>query len=293
LFDRSRPQGKLTNDQSRRVRLFRRMFFLLDPNRRSRPIGRFVNPVLVKEFRTRRFGRSHWLLRLVAACSIASLGLALLSTAAALDWGTSTIAGLIVLFQGALIVLLTPGLAAGLISGEIESGSWALLRMTPLSADRILIGKLLSVLWILALILVATLPGYAVLVYAQPLLIRPITQVLVCLALTGLFILAFSAAVGALLPRSASATLAAYSAVLVVVAAPLAVWLGGDTAFGQGFVERVLAASPLAAALSAMQVPGFQRYSLIPASWSIAGIASIGCLALLRLRVWQLTCVRS
>ena len=33
----------------------------------------WVNPVMVKEFRSRRFGRSHWTLRLIAFGAILSL----------------------------------------------------------------------------------------------------------------------------------------------------------------------------------------------------------------------------
>jgi hypothetical protein len=32
--------------------------FLVDPQRRKKGIGFFMNPVMVKEFRTRRFGRN-------------------------------------------------------------------------------------------------------------------------------------------------------------------------------------------------------------------------------------------
>jgi ABC-type transport system involved in multi-copper enzyme maturation permease subunit len=289
LFDQPRPQGVVTDDRSLGARVFRRLFFLVDPNRRSRPIARFMNPVLVKEFRTRRFGRSHWMLRLVAACAIGSLGLALMSSAAALDWGTGTVSGLIVLLQGSLIVLLTPGLAAGLISGEVESGGWALLRMTPLSPDRILRGKLLSVASTLALILIATTPGYAVLVYAQPSLTPQVLNAFLSLALTGVFALALSAAVGSLFGRAAQATVAAYAVLLAVCVVPLLVWLGRDVTFGHSLVERVLMLSPVAAALTVMEVPGFAHYRLVPASWWVTGAATVICLGILRVRVWQLT----
>src|SRR5690606_26798965 len=78
LFDRDRSSGMIVDDQTRSLRAVRRIMFLVDPNRRSRPIGPFVNPVMVKEFRCRRFGRLHWLLRLVAACGVLSLALAIL-----------------------------------------------------------------------------------------------------------------------------------------------------------------------------------------------------------------------
>ena len=96
-----------------------------------------VNPILVKEFRSRRFGRFHWVLRLVAGCAVLSLGLTYAATAGTLDWGVETIGAIMVMLQAALIVLITPSLTAGLISAERESGGWELLMMTPLSTARI------------------------------------------------------------------------------------------------------------------------------------------------------------
>ena len=194
-----------------------------------------------------------------------------------------------VLLQGALIVLLIPSLAAGLISAEIEGGGWALLQMTPLSSGRILRGKLFSVTGTLALVLLATLPGYAVMVYAQPSLAQQVVYVVACLSLTGLFALVLSAAVGSLFRRTAPATVASYALLLGLCAGPLLFWLGRDTTFGHGFLERVLRISPLAAALAAMEVPGFTSYRLLPACWWLVGSATLVCLIALRVRVWQLT----
>ena len=66
LYDRSRSQGKITEEQPLVVRMMRRLVFLVDPQRRKPGIPFFMNPVMVKEFRTRRFGRFHWLLRLIS-----------------------------------------------------------------------------------------------------------------------------------------------------------------------------------------------------------------------------------
>ena len=54
-------------------------------------------------------------------------------------------------------------------------------------------------------------------------------------------------------------------------------------------VEQVLTASPLAAALAVMEVPGFREYQLVPASWWLAGAAALVCFLVLRVRVWQMT----
>src|SRR6202035_4484838 len=107
--------------------------FLVDPQRRSGGMTLWVNPVMVKEFRTRRFGRSHWTLRVIALCAILSLALCLVSAAGALRWSAEKSSGVLVLLQIALLVVFAPSLASPLISAERETGAWQLLRATPLS----------------------------------------------------------------------------------------------------------------------------------------------------------------
>ena len=113
---------------------------------------------MVKEFRTRRFGRFHWLLRLIAICAVTSLLLTFAATTGTMDWGVKTIGGLMVLLQVILVVLITPSLAAGLVSNERETGGWEILRMTPMSGFKIVRGKLLSVAWTLVLVLLQRFP---------------------------------------------------------------------------------------------------------------------------------------
>src|SRR5262249_46346486 len=154
-----------------------------------------INPVMVKEFRCRRFGRSHWMLRLIAGCAVASLALSWLAVSGMQDWGVATIGGILVLLQVALLILLTPSLAAGRISSERESGGWQLLQMTPLSAGKIVRGKLLSVAWPVFLVLAATLPGYGVMIYLEPTLAPQVQRVLICLVLMAVFAVSLGAAV--------------------------------------------------------------------------------------------------
>jgi hypothetical protein len=168
LFDRSRDAGTITDDQSLWVRIVRRLVFLVDPQRRKAGIPVFLNPIMVKEFRTRRFGRFHWLLRLAAGCAVVSLLMTLAATNGTMDWGVETIGGLLVILQIGLVVLLTPSLAAGLIASERERGGWSLLQSTTLSGWRIASGKLASVAWTMLLVLAATLPGYLVMTTIKP-----------------------------------------------------------------------------------------------------------------------------
>ncbi len=289
LLDRSRAAGVVTEERSTKVQMWRRLLFLVDPQRRSGYIGRWINPVIVKEFRCRRFGRSHWMLRLIACCTIFSLGLSCVAVLGVQDWSVETISSIMVLLQMALLILLTPSLASGLISSERETGGWQLLQMTPLSTGVILRGKLLSVAWPLFLVLSATLPGYLVMITLKPELAWQMVQVLVCLGLTAVFAALLGAAVSSLCRHTATATTIAYLALLGVCAGPLLVWLGRDAPFGHHFVETVLIVNPLAAALNASNNPGFTRYELLPANWWFVGGACLGLLTLLYFRMWQLT----
>ncbi|MFO0871952.1 MAG: ABC transporter permease [Pirellulales bacterium] len=288
IFDRSRSAGRMTDDLSTGQRAVRRVVFLVDPQRRKAGIPFYLNPIMVKEFRTRRFGRFHWLLRLVACCAVLSLILTFAATTGTMDWGVETIGGLLVMFQVLLVVLLTPSLAAGLVSAERESGGWDLLRMTTVSGLRIVTGKLASVAWTLLLILLATAPGYLVMIYIKPTMWLQVSLVMTCLALTALYTLAVSAAVGAWFQRTATSTVTVYVVLMVLFLGPLLVWFGREAPFGHRFVQAALALNPMGAALSVIEMPGFEQYELVPLSWWVAGVVSAVAFGSLGFRVWRL-----
>jgi ABC-type transport system involved in multi-copper enzyme maturation permease subunit len=289
MLDEARSAGIMTEDRSGGGRFLRRLLFLVDPQRRSGCQSLLINPVLVKEFRSRRFGRSHWVLRLLALSAILSLGLSCIAATGALDWGIEHIGGALVLLQVALLILFAPSLAAGLISSERETGTWQLLRMTPLSGGRILRGKLLSVAWPLFLILCATLPGYIVMMTIKPTLIEQVERVVVCLLFTAVFAILLSASASTLFRSTAAATTASYLLLLAVCGGTLLLWLGRDAPFGHSTVEAALLINPVAAALQASETPGFTHYVLLPANWWIIGITCVVLLVFLRVRTWQLS----
>jgi hypothetical protein len=236
----------------------------------------------------RRFGRSHWTLRLIAVCTILSLVLSYVAASQAVGWGVEMIGGALVLVQVALLVVVAPSLASGLVSAERESGGWQLLRLTPLSPAAILRGKLLSVAWPLVLLLGATLPGYLIIIAADATLARLAPAVLFSLALAAVFAVLASAAVGSLFRSTAAATAASYGVLVAVCLGPLLVWLARGAPFGARAVEAVLTISPVAAALRAAHTPGFTDYALLPANWWLTGSASLALLAFLIGRTWQL-----
>jgi ABC-type transport system involved in multi-copper enzyme maturation permease subunit len=287
-LDRARPPGVMTEDRSTGGQAARRVFFLVDPQRRSGSFGRWVNPLMVKEFRSRRFGRSHWTLRLVALTAILSLALSAVAATGALGWGPDVIGGALVLLQTALLLLFAPSLAAGLISAEREGGGWQLLRSTPLSPGAILRGKLMAVALPLTLLMLATLPGYVVMMSVGEGLAPQVRRVILCLAVTAVFAVLVSAAASSLFRSTAAATAAAYLLLAGVCVAPLLAWLGRDAPFGHRTVEAALTLSPVAAALRASDTPGFREYDLLPANWWLIGGVSLALLALLVVRTRQL-----
>jgi ABC-type transport system involved in multi-copper enzyme maturation permease subunit len=289
LFDRARSQGRITDERKKSTRIWRRLLFLVDPQRRKPGIPPFFNPVMVKEFRCRQFGRIHWLMRLVAGCALISLALAYAATVGSEEWGVETIGALIVSLQVILIVVLTPGIAAGLISSEIESGGWDLLRMTPMSASMIVRGKLMSVGLTLILILMATLPGYAVMIWIKPVLQQQIIQVLICLVATSIFTVLLSATVSSFFEKTASASVTTYLILIVFWAGSLLIWMGRDAPFGFSTVENALRINPMAAALRTIETPGFEKYDLVPSNWWVMGISSIAMLCLLTWQTLRLT----
>ncbi|HEY2839344.1 MAG TPA: ABC transporter permease subunit [Pirellulales bacterium] len=287
-LDRPRPPGIMTQDRKLRGRLIRRLIFLVDPRRRSGSTNLLVNPVMVKEFRTRRFGRSDWTLRLLALAAILSLALSVLAVVGALGWGIEVIGGALVILQTLILVLFVPSLAAGLISAERESGGWQLMRLTPLSPAKIIRGKLYSVAWPVVLLMAATLPGYVVLTTVKPELTHQIARVMTCMGLTAVFAVLVAAAASSVFRSTAAATAASYMTVVAVCVAPLLVWLGREAPFGHRTVETALMIDPVAAALRASDTPGFTAYQLLPMNWWLIGSASVALLAILIVRTRQL-----
>lgn len=291
MLDRSRAVAVVRKPPSRAREVIRKAMYLwvFDPARRSGLIGPWTNPVMVKEQRCRKFGRGNWMTRLVAACLLVSLLLMLVAATSSTSAGVPTMGGIMILLQVSLIVLLTPSLAAGLISGERESGGWQLLQMTPMSSFTIVAGKLLSVVITLSLVLLATLPAYAVLIYIDPGQWQIASQVLISLALVSVFSLLLSASVSSLCTNTAAATTITYVILLLTCGGTILFRIAEGSPFSHGLVERILVVNPVAAALTLIEAPAFKEYDLLPGNWIIMAALCLLCFAVLNIQVWRLT----
>lgn len=292
MFDRPRNAGKITDERSTGAQVFRRIMYLwfFDPQRRSGLIGDSTNPVMIKEFRCSKFGRGHWMMRLIGGCLIVSLGLTLASANSSTDWGVEKMGAILVLLQMALLILVTPSLASGLISTEREGGGWQLLQMTPLGAFTIIAGKLLAVWRTLLLLIMATLPGYALMVfYVDQDKAASALEIIFTLFLTAAFAILLSAAISSLFRRTAVATAVSYTLLLLICAGTMLVWMGRGAPFTPPVVQAVLLVNPLAAALQAIRAPGFEEYNLIPQNWWILGGGCLLSLIVLIVQTRRLT----
>lgn len=289
-LDKARSAGRITDDRARAVRAWRRVMYLwfFDPQRRSGLIGPWQNPVMVKEQRCRRFGRSGWMIRLIGVYLILSLVLVFGAIGMSRSEGVSAVLGVIAVMQASLVLLLAPSFASGLIAGETESRGWLLLQSTPLSTFTIISGKLLSALVPLGLALVATIPALGVMVLFDPSLLRLAAIVFATMAALAIVAVLLSSAVGSCFRSTAPATAAAYALLAVLCGGTLMFWLGRDAPFGRRLVESVLTWNPLAATLSAVGTPGFSEYKLIPGNWYVMGALGALSIVLLVLRVARL-----
>lgn len=294
IFDRPRHSGKITDERSTQVRAYRRFMYLwfFDPQRREKLTGRFSNPVMVKEFRASRFGRSSWMARLIGICLVLSMGLMLATAYGSMQSSGNLMGGLMAILQIAIIVLITPSLAAGLISSEIQNGSWTLLQMTPLSAVSIVTGKLFSVFRTVLLLLLATMPGYLVQLLISPRESHRILEVAVSLLLTSLLCVIGTTAISSLCRKTASASAIAYALILALFGGTLLVWLGRQSLFSPGAVSLALRLNPLAAALGVMRMPGFSHLHVIRWNWGFMAALIVLSLIILTARTSQLTKAR-
>ncbi len=287
MMDRSRDAGKVI--EATQSSWLRRLSYLVDPNRRKSGIPFWLNPVMVKEFRTRKFGRLHWLLRLIAGGAIVSILLTVVAATGTVNWGVDRIASSMVIMQIGFLLLLGPSLGANLIASEIESGGWQLMRASPISPWRILSGKLLSTFLTLLLLLFATLPGYVMMSYIQPAIGGQVSNVIISLLIATAMVTILSACVSAYSKTSAAATAASYAVLLVIFAGTLLIWLGRGNPFGPVFVERALLLNPAATALAEMKAPGFETFQLIPNGWYVGLSICAAGLVILVLRIARLT----
>ncbi len=90
----------------------------------------------------------------------------------------------------------------------------------------------MSVVWTLLLVLLASLPGYAVMSYIQPDLSGQVSNVMISMLVAIALVVCISACVSTFAKSTAAATAMSYGVLLTLFAGTLLVWLAQGRPFG-------------------------------------------------------------
>lgn len=180
------------------------------------------NPVLSKEYRLRmRSARAPWMISvyLLIMGGIVLTYIALFTSEGGYFNPEQSRVLFILLssLQLALIGFVTPGLTAGLISGERERQTLSILLTTHLSPATIVLSKLAAALSFMALLVLASLPLYAIVVLFGGISPLQLLQIFAFYAVTMFFIGSLGVFYSTVVKRTGVATVLAYSTVAAIV----------------------------------------------------------------------------
>src|SRR5262249_16347156 len=128
-----------TSDAAKKPSLARRILFLIDPKKERKPFSR-LNPFFTQKPPTNHLPSGAWMIRVFYGSLFVSMGLALMAV-----YGGQTehadllryVAAVLVAFQICMIALIDPSLTSPSISTEVETETFEMLRLTPLSIGKI------------------------------------------------------------------------------------------------------------------------------------------------------------
>jgi ABC-type transport system involved in multi-copper enzyme maturation permease subunit len=251
-----------------------------------------VNPLLSKEARTSQLRSGRWMFRTFYAALALSLLLAVMALYGGVDHPDllAYVARVIVALQAALIALVVPSLTSAAISAEVETGTFEMLRLTPMRSGAIFWGKFLPALPPALLPIAALIPAFGTIAFIDAgyipffgrLAIVIVTSVATC-ATVGLTCSAFAGST----PR---ATVVSYLLVASLFALPLLAWWAGSAHLSPEVTRWLAMPSPLVIGLNLL--PGDAASPLIGELWQVHVITMLALCGVLliasRLRLTHL-----
>lgn len=228
-----------------------------------------LNPIIVREVRTRMRGVRPYLILtgFLVLLALAGLGIFQLMVQQA-RFGGMLLSAQVgqALFRGLafvallLVVFLAPSLTSGAISGEREQLTYDMLMATPLRPAQILWGKLVAALSYLFLLIFAAVPVFSVVLVFGGVELRALLKTLALLVAATVFFGAVGLFCSTLGRRTARATTAAYTLVLLLIGVPVlvaSVWGQFSTPPGQLAPPALHYLNPFSALVSVTTVtPG-------------------------------------
>jgi ABC-type transport system involved in multi-copper enzyme maturation permease subunit len=164
---RSQTVNQYTDTKTALKRKLGWPFYLIDPLKRKKPIASWRNPVFVAEIRSKLFGQPKFIIRALSACICLSICLLLLIAGQVGNTDLDNIRAAAIIFQLGVVALLAPTVSSGSISDEKISGTILLLRLTPMSPAKVIIGKMKAALLYVLIFLCSSMPVFLTLVYLE------------------------------------------------------------------------------------------------------------------------------
>lgn len=137
-------------------------YYLIDPLKRKPPVPDGRNPMLLREIRWGALGRATRMVRIFYVGLMVQMVLGTV-VLAEMPWNFSRGTGIGMMFNLALLMLITPAFTASGLTREFEVGNMDLLRTTLLKPSEIVSGKTFSALIGLSPLLLACVIGPAML----------------------------------------------------------------------------------------------------------------------------------
>ena len=196
----------------------------------NQPQRRELNPIIVKELRSRMRGARAFAILTASLALMGGFGYALYRmTLAATQYTSSPISPQVgqMLFTGLafmelmIIAAVTPSITAGEISGEKEKQTYEMLLTTPLSPSKILWGKLVASMSYVFLLVFAAVPMASLVFIFGGVALRDMVKTLIVLCVVAVMFGVIGLFMSALFGRSGRATVLTYLTIAILLVGPL------------------------------------------------------------------------
>jgi ABC-type transport system involved in multi-copper enzyme maturation permease subunit len=234
----------------------RRVMYLIDPKKTPKPFG-MGNPIAAKERRTSSLAGWRWMIRLFYGALFISLALAVMSLYGGAEYGDLLlyVSQVLVAFQIGLIMLVVPSLTSALVSSEIESGTFEVLRLTPLRGRQIFWGKLLPAFLPALLPVLALIPAYGALQFINEGYRVYFLKLLPIVLLAVVFCCTLGITCSAFISKTARATVTAYLIAAAITVLPFLAWFAAGEQLSARAGAAIAFISPLVMAMTQLPLP--------------------------------------
>lgn len=241
-----------------------------------------LNPIIVKEIRSRMRGPRAFITLTIMLLVMGGILAAILqvilatsryNTVLSPQIGQTMFAALsfLILF---MVCAITPAVTSGAISGEKEKLTFEMLMATPLSPARILLGKLISAMSYVLLLLFASIPLASLVFLFGGVAPSEMLKVLIVLLVVALMLGVLGLFMSALFGRTGRATVASFITVVVLLIGPMFIALMVGILKNAEPPRLILAPSPISA-LSGALAPslgtnnGFEIFYVLSGLWNM------------------------